>query len=226
MHRLAVAEQFGMLEALHPGRIDLGIGRAPGTDPVTAGALRRGAPGSGPDDFPEQLVQLLGFFDGSLPDGHPYAHITAVPARGYRPDVWLLGSSTYSASAAAVLGMPFSFAYHFAPGALADALAVYRDGFEPSATLATPYVMLGVSVVCASSDEHARWLAGPSALAFLRLRSGRPGVYPTPEEAAEYRYAARARSTYARGSRATSSVIPIRCGHDSRTSSNAPASTS
>jgi len=185
---LAVAEQFGMLEALHPGRIDLGIGRAPGTDPVTAGALRRGAAGSGPDDFPEQLAQLLAFFDGSFPEGHPYAGITAVPALGYRPDIWLLGSSTYSASAAAALGMPFSFAYHFAPNALMDALTVYRERFTPSPELATPYVMLGVSVVCASSDEHARWLAGPGALAFLRLRSGRPGVYPSPEEAAEYRF--------------------------------------
>ena len=115
---LAVAEQFGMLEALHPGRIDLGIGRAPGTDPLTASALRRGHGVSAADDFPDQLGQLLGFFDGAFPEDHPYRNITAVPALGYRPDIWLLGSSTYSAQAAAYLGMPFSFAYHFAPALL------------------------------------------------------------------------------------------------------------
>jgi luciferase family oxidoreductase group 1 len=185
---LAVAEQFGMLEALHPGRIDLGIGRAPGTDPVTARALRR-SPGSlGADDFPEQLTELLGYFSGRLPEGHPYSHINAVPAHGYSPAIWLLGSSTYSAQAAGLLGMPFSFAYHFAPAALDDALAVYRATFQPSAVLATPYVMLGVSVVVADTEERARFLAAPGALAIVRLRSGRPDVYPTPEEAAEYRF--------------------------------------
>ena len=185
---LAVAEQFGMLEALHPGRIDLGIGRAPGTDPVTAAALRRGPGALGADDFPEQLTELLGYFSGSLPDGHPYGHINAVPARGYRPAIWMLGSSTYGAQAAALLGMPYSFAYHFAPAMLDDALTVYRRVFRPSPELEQPYLMLGVSVVCGESDEHARWLAAPGALAFLRLRSGRPDVYPTPEEAAEYRF--------------------------------------
>jgi luciferase family oxidoreductase group 1 len=185
---LAVAEQFGMLEALHPGRIDLGIGRAPGTDPVTASALRRTRGMPEADDFPDQLGQLLGFFDGAFPEGHPYERITAVPARGYRPDVWLLGSSTYSAHAAGVLGMPFSFAYHFAPAMLLDALEAYRSAFQPSEQLARPYVMLGVSVVCAPADDEAKWLAGSGALAFLRLRAGRPDVYPTPEEAAEYRF--------------------------------------
>jgi luciferase family oxidoreductase group 1 len=185
---LAVAEQFGMLEALHPGRIDLGLGRAPGTDPVTALALRRSVEAVNADEFPEQLGQLLGFFDGTIPEGHPFHRITAVPGLGNRPAIWLLGSSTWSAHAAGVLGMPFSFAYHFAPGALDDALAVYRDAFRPSEALAEPYVMLGVSVVCAESAAHARWLAAPGALAFVRLRSGRPDVYPTPEEAAEHRF--------------------------------------
>ena len=184
---LAVAEQFGMLEALHPGRIDLGIGRAPGTDPVTARALRRGPSMPTADDFPEQLGELLGYFAGSQPPGHPYEHITAVPARGYRPSIWLLGSSTYSAHAAGVLGMPFSFAYHFAPAALMDALHAYRSAFQPSSDLDAPYVMLGASVICAETDEQAQWVASPGVLAFLRLRSGRPDVYPTPEEAAEYR---------------------------------------
>jgi luciferase family oxidoreductase group 1 len=183
---LAVAEQFGMLEALHPGRIDLGLGRAPGTDPLTALALRRSVEAVNADEFPEQLAQLLGFFDGTIPEQHPFHRITAVPGLGYRPAIWLLGSSTWSAHAAGVLGMPFSFAYHFAPAALMDALAVYRDAFRPSAELEAPYVMLGVAVVCAESDEQARWLARPGALSFVRLRSGRPDVYPTPEEAAEH----------------------------------------
>jgi len=185
---LAVAEQFGMLEALHPGRIDLGIGRAPGTDPVTARALRRGPTQLAVDDFPEQLGELLGYFSGAQPEGHPFEHINAVPARGYTPSIWLFGSSTYSAHAAGLLGMPFSFAYHFAPAAVMDALDAYRGAFRPSVELDAPYVMLGVSVVCAESDDHAQWLASPGTLAFLRLRSGRPDVYPTPEEAAEYRY--------------------------------------
>ena len=185
---LAVAEQFGMLEALHPGRIDLGIGRAPGTDPLTASALRRGPELLGADDFPEQMTELIGYFEGALPEGHRYERITAVPARGYKPALWMLGSSTYGASAAAVLGLPYSFAYHFAPAMLDDALAVYRRTFRPSAELDAPYVMLGVSVICGESDEHAHRLAKPGQLAFLRLRQGRPDVYPTPEEAAEYTF--------------------------------------
>ena len=183
---LVVAEQFGMLEALHPGRIDLGIGRAPGTDPVTAQALRRGDPALGADAFPHELGELFGFFDGSFPEGHPYRAITATPAHGYRPDIWLLGSSDYSARAAGLLGLPFSFAHHFAAGGTDAAVAVYRSSFRPSAVLDEPYVMLGVAVMCAESHDRARWLAGPSSLAFARLRQGRPGLYPTPEEAAEH----------------------------------------
>ena len=185
---LAVAEQFGMLEALHPGRIDLGIGRAPGTDPLTASALRRAAGPEAVEDFPDQLGQLLGFFDGAWPEGHPYRGITAVPALGHRPEIWLLGSSTYSAQASGYLGMRFSFAYHFAPMVVHEALDAYRSSFRASSELSTPHVMLGVSVVCAPSDEEARFLAGSGALAFLRLRAGRPDVYPTPEEAAEHRF--------------------------------------
>lgn len=183
---LVVAEQFGMLEALHPGRIDLGIGRAPGTDQLTARALRRGPHGLAADDFPEQLVELMGYFSGSFPDGHPYATVTAVPGRGDQPELWLLGSSDYSAQAAGMLGLPFSFAHHFSAGNTLPALRAYRRTFRPSDRLPAPYVMLGVSVLCADTDERARWLAGSGALAFLRLRSGRPGRYPTPEEAAAY----------------------------------------
>jgi luciferase family oxidoreductase group 1 len=185
---LVIAEQFGMLEALHPGRIDLGIGRAPGTDQLTARALRRNPLALAVDEFPEQLVELFGYFDGAFPDDHPYRHITATPGLGYRPAVWLLGSSDYSARAAGLLGLPFSFAHHFAPANTLPALAAYRAAFRPSEHLAEPYVMLGVNVMCAATDERARWLAGPGALAILRLRSGRPGRYPTPEEAAEYTF--------------------------------------
>ncbi|HET6949893.1 MAG TPA: LLM class flavin-dependent oxidoreductase [Acidimicrobiales bacterium] len=185
---LVVAEQFGMLEALHPGRIDLGIGRAPGTDQLTARALRRAPRGLAGDDFPEQLVELFGYFTGAFPEGHPYRAVTAVPGLGSRPAIWLLGSSDYSARAAGVLGLPFSFAHHFAAGNTGAALAAYRAEFRPSDDLDAPYVMLGVNVLCAETDERARWLAGPGALAFLRLRSGRPGRYPTPEEAAAHRF--------------------------------------
>jgi luciferase family oxidoreductase group 1 len=185
---LVVAEQFGMLEALHPGRIDLGIGRAPGTDQLTARALRRSPRGLAVDDFPEQLVELMGYFSGDWPEGHPYSRITAVPGHGYRPAVWLLGSSDYSAQAAGVLGLPFSFAHHFAAANTEPAITAYRAAFRPSADLDWPYVMLGVSVVCAPTDDEARWLAGSGALAFLRLRSGHPGRYPTPEEAATYTF--------------------------------------
>ncbi len=177
---LVVAEQFGMLEALHPGRIDLGLGRAPGTDPVTAAALRRGPAALGADEFPEQLRDLFLFFDGAHPQ------ITAVPGRGYRPAVWILGSSDYSAQVAGLLGLPFSFAHHFASQNTVAALDIYRRTFRPSAELAEPYSMIGVPVICADTDERAKWLSGPSALSFVRLRQGRPTQLPTPEEAAEY----------------------------------------
>jgi luciferase family oxidoreductase group 1 len=176
---LVVAEQFGMLEALHPGRIDLGLGRAPGTDPVTAAALRR-SPSLAADDFPEQLRDLFLFFDGAHPQ------ITAVPGRGYRPAVWMLGSSDFSARVAGALGLPFSFAHHFASQNTIAALEIYRQAFRPSSELEQPYAMIGVPVICAETAERARWLSGSSALSFVRLRQGRPTQVPTPEEAAEY----------------------------------------
>ena len=184
---LAVAEQFGMLEAFHPGRIDLGIGRAPGTDQLTAVALR-GKHSISADDFPSELGQLLAFFDGEFPSEHPFARITAVPARGNTPAFWLLGSSNYSAQVAAYLGLPFAFAHHFSPENTLPALADYRALFRPSAVLAAPYALLAVNVTCAESNERAAWLARPGALSFLRLRSGKPGLLPTPEEAAAYPY--------------------------------------
>jgi luciferase family oxidoreductase group 1 len=192
---LVVAEQFGMLEALHPGRIDLGIGRAPGTDQLTARALRRSPGALAVDDFTDQLVELMGYFSGELPENHPYARITATPGHGYPPELWLLGSSDYSARAAGMLGLPFSFAHHFMPANTEPALAAYRAAFRPSADLDAPHVMLGVSVVCAETTDYARFLAGSGALAFLRLRRGRPGRYPTPEEAAGYTYTPQERET-------------------------------
>jgi luciferase family oxidoreductase group 1 len=185
---LVVAEQFGMLEALHPGRVDLGLGRAPGTDQVTALALRRSRERLHGDDFTSELAELLGYFNGTLPADHPFAQITATPALGYQPAIWILGSSDYGAQVAGMLGLPFSFAHHFAGGNTDHALSVYRDAFRPSAVLDEPYVMLGVAVICAETDARAQWLAGPGRLAMVRLRTGRPGRYPTPEEAAEYTF--------------------------------------
>ena len=187
---LTVAEQFATLEALHPGRIDLGLGRAPGTDPATARALRRHADLSA-DTFPEDVVELINYLADT--DGPP-THPAPVPGRGYLPELWLLGSSTFSAQLAGLLGLPFSFAYHFSPGQLDDALDRYRSTFRPSFLLDRPRAMAAVSVLCAPSDEEAHWLAGPSALTILQLRTGRLGPIATPEEAAAYRYSPQERA--------------------------------
>lgn len=182
---LVVAEQFGMLEALHPGRIDLGLGRAPGTDGLTAAALRRSTdPFGNEDDFPAQLEELRGFLRGELPPDHPLHRIHAVPNNGHEPPIWLLGSSGFSAQLAGELGLPFSFAHHFSAQNTEPAVELYRASFKPSEVLQRPYVMLGVAVVAAEDDERAQYLNGPSNLQFLRLRQGRPGLLPTPEEAA------------------------------------------
>ena len=194
---LVVAEQFGTLEALHPGRIDLGIGRAPGTDPGTARALRRSPDALSADDFPQQLGELLGFFRGSFDGAHPYSRITAVPGLGDEPPLWLLGSSGYSAQVAGMLGLPFAFAHHFSSAATLPALELYRSRFEPSAVLDRPYAMVGVQVIAADDDESAHALAAPSALAFLQLRQGRPGLLPSPAEAAAHRWTDLERATAA-----------------------------
>jgi luciferase family oxidoreductase group 1 len=181
---LVVAEQFGTLEALHPGRIDLGLGRAPGTDQVTARALRR-TRNVGTDGFPDDVVELINYLaphDG--PPGHPAAN----PGYGYLPEVWLLGSSVFSAQLAGVLGLPFSFAYHFSPGPVDAALDTYRSNFRPSFLLEEPRAMVAVSVLCAPSEAEARWLAGSAALSILQLRTGRLGLLPSPEEADAYRF--------------------------------------
>ncbi|RDI23684.1 LLM class flavin-dependent oxidoreductase [Lentzea flaviverrucosa] len=178
---LVVAEQFGMLEALHPGRIDLGIGRAPGTDQKTARALRRTEAGLSAENFPQELTELIKYFEGT-------AELNAVPAAGNKPPIWLLGSSGYSAQAAGVLGLPFAFAHHFSAQNTLPALELYRRHFRPSEVLDEPYAMVCASVVVADTDEHARYIAGPGALSFVRLRQGRPAPLATPQEAADYPY--------------------------------------
>ena len=184
---LVIAEQFGTLEALHPGRIDLGIGRAPGSDQLTASALRRHADLT-VDDFPEQFSQLLAFLDNSFPDDHPYRRVRAVPSGPETPVMWLLGSSLYSAQVAALLGLPFAFAHHFSAANTLPALEMYRSRFRPSEALPQPYAMIGVALVAADTDEEARWLHGSSQLSMVRLRSGHPGTLPSPEEAHGYHF--------------------------------------
>jgi luciferase family oxidoreductase group 1 len=179
---LVVAEQFGTLDALHPGRIDLGIGRAPGTDQRTALALRRTVEGLSAEAFPDELADLIDYFTGS--DGP----ITATPGRGQQPQIWLLGSSGFSAQLAGLLGLPFSFAHHFSSANTVPALALYRERFRPSRWLDRPHAMVAVNTVCAEDDEHARFLAGPAALSFLKLRSGKPEPMVSPDEAAAYPY--------------------------------------
>jgi luciferase family oxidoreductase group 1 len=178
---LVVAEQFGTLEALHPDRIDLGLGRAPGTDRYTMWALRRKLEGD-TDDFPQALVELLGYFNGRV------EHISATPGEGLEPEVWLLGSSGFSAQLAGQLGMPFAFAHHFSPHNTLPALALYREAFRPSAALAEPYAMVCATVLCAETDEEAQRLALPFRLSMLSLRSGHPRRLPRPEEAEAYAF--------------------------------------
>ncbi len=187
---LVVAEQFGALAALYPDRIDLGIGRAPGTDGYTAAALRRSASPLSDEDFPRQLTELFGFFTGEWPEGHPYSAITAVPGLGDMPAIWLLGSSGYSAQLAGMLGLPFSFAHHFSARNTEPALELYRRHFRPSEYLSEPYAMVAVAVICGADDEQARYLAGPARLSMARLRTGRPSRFPSPEEAAAHVYSA------------------------------------
>ena len=179
---IVVAEQFATLEALHPGRIDLGLGRAPGTDHVTARALRRSAQLTS-NTFPDDVVELINYL---LPGESP--HPAPVPGSGYLPEVWLLGSSTFSAQLAAHLGLPFSFAYHFAPALLDEALQIYRTTFRPSIMLGEPHVMVAVSVLCANDEEEARHLAGSNALNILERNAGRMGPLPSPETAAARSY--------------------------------------
>ena len=174
---LVIAEQFGTLAALFPGRIDLGVGRAPGTDPRTAAALRRNLSGD-VDHFPQDVLELIAYLDDPQ-FGQP---VRAVPGMGSKVPVWILGSSLYGAQLAAALGLPYAFASHFAPEQLTEALALYRAQFRPSRFLSKPHVMLGLNVVVAETDAEAKHLFTSLQQAFINLRTGRPGPLPPPVE--------------------------------------------
>ena len=172
---LTVAEQFGTLAALYPGRIDLGIGRAPGADPTTARALRRNLAGD-IDAFPNDVVELMTYFQPSRPG----QAVQAVPGAGLEVPIWILGSSTYGAQLAAILGLPYAFASHFAPTDMQAALALYRSQFRPSQYLSEPHVMLGLGVVAADTDAEARRLFTSQQQTFVSLHLGRPSRMRPP----------------------------------------------
>jgi luciferase family oxidoreductase group 1 len=171
---MVIAEQFGTLQALYPGRIDLGLGRAPGSDQATSRALRRDVT-SHPDRFPQDVLELLDFMSDE-----PSQAVHAVPGKGAKVPVWILGSSLFGARLAAMLGLPYAFASHFAPAQMMQAIALYRAEFNPSAHLVRPYVMLGFNVFAAESDEEARVLATSMQQAFVNLRTGRPSKLQPP----------------------------------------------
>ena len=173
---LVIAEQFGTLESLYPGRIDLGLGRAPGSDPKTARAMRRNLD-SDADAFPQDVLELADYFSAS-----PRQAVRAVPGTGLDVPLWILGSSLFGAQLAAALGLPYAFASHFAPAQMMDAIAVYRGQFRPSRQLDKPYVMLGFNVFAADSAAEAAYRASSSQQAFINLRSGRPTPLPLPVE--------------------------------------------
>ena len=189
---LVIAEQFGTLESLFPGRIDLGLGRAPGSDQVTARALRRNL-ASDPDQFPQDVLELMGYFAAaaptpvSSPSLGAEPKVLAIPGAGLAVPIWILGSSLFGAQVAAALGLPFAFASHFAPAMMMQAMDIYRARFRPSAQLDRPYVMLGFNVIAAESDSDARLLATSTQQAFVNLRSGRPTQLPPPLEGYESR---------------------------------------
>jgi luciferase family oxidoreductase group 1 len=172
---LVIAEQFGTLASLYPGRIDLGLGRAPGSDQLTARALRRNL-GSDADEFPQDVVELQDYFSDS-----PRQQVRAVPGQGLKVPLWILGSSLFGAQLAAALGLPYAFASHFAPQQMMQAVALYRSTFKPSAQLDKPYVMLGFNVFAADTDDEARLLATSMQQAFVSLRTGRPGKLQPPK---------------------------------------------
>jgi luciferase family oxidoreductase group 1 len=172
---LVIAEQFGTLAALFPGRIDLGVGRAPGTDPRTAAALRRNL-GGDVDHFPQDVLELIAYMD----DPQFNQPVRAIPGMGSKVPVWILGSSLYGGQLAAALGLPYAFASHFAPEQLTEALALYRAQFRPSRFLSKPHVMLGLNVVVAETDAEAKHLFTSLQQAFINLRTGRPGPLPPP----------------------------------------------
>jgi len=172
---LLIAEQFGTLAALHPGRVELGLGRAPGSDQTTLRAMRRNLMAD-VDQFPQDVVELMAYFQPAVPG----QAVQAVPGAGLNVPIWILGSSLFGAQLAAYLGLPFAFASHFAPAAMLQALAIYRERFRPSSQLAAPRVMLGVTVVAAETDAEAQFLFSSLQQSSLNNRTGRPGRVPPP----------------------------------------------
>lgn len=185
---IVIAEQFGTLESLFPGRIDLGVGRAPGSDQVTARALRRNL-STDPNEFPQDVIELMKYFAPA----EPGQRVIAVPGVGLKVPLYILGSSLFGAQVAAALGLPFAFASHFAPAAMMEAMQIYRSRFRPSMQLARPYVMLGFNVFAADSDQEAGFLATSMQQAFVNLRSGMPTELPPPVEGYESRLPAQAK---------------------------------
>src|SRR2546428_2711926 len=185
---LKVAESFRVLETLFPGRVDLGIGRAPGSDQLTARALRDDG---GPEYFPQQVADLVGFLHGTLPEGHPYARVLAMPTGPTAPEMWMLGSSDQSAALAAHFGTGFSFAHFINQEGGAEVTRAYRGQFRPSTWLDAPRASAAVFVVCADTEAEARRLAKSRELFIVRLYTGRPGRYPSIEEAESYPYTER-----------------------------------
>ncbi|MGA3308072.1 MAG: LLM class flavin-dependent oxidoreductase [Xanthobacteraceae bacterium] len=185
---LMVAERFKVLEALFPGRIDLGLGRAPGTDPVTAYALRRRQDAREGDDFLERFRELILLERGGFPEGHAFRNVHAVPADVALPPIWLLGSSGYSAELAAAVGMGFAFAHHFAEHDAESAMLSYRTHFKPSATLREPYAILATAVIAADGDTEAERIAASADLNFVRRNKGEYLPLASPAEAAAYPY--------------------------------------
>ena len=174
---LAAAEQMGLLEVLHPGRIDLGLGRAPGADQITAYALRPSQ-----EDFQQQFAELLAFFRGNFPDDHPFSRIIATPGRGAIPAMWLLGSATYSAQLAGALGLPFAHGGHFAGGNSVNAVQTYHKAFRPSEMLQEPYAIVAVGAVCMETDELAQRYNQAAYVSIVRSMTGTPGPLMSPEE--------------------------------------------
>ncbi|HJU67213.1 MAG TPA: LLM class flavin-dependent oxidoreductase [Gemmatimonadaceae bacterium] len=190
---LKVAESFHTLEALHPGRIDLGIGRAPGSDPTTAAAMRP----FNAEQFAAHLAELVGLSRGDFPIGHPFRNVRVIPADVELPPIWLLGSSGASARLAASLGMGYAFASHFSPTPPGPAVRVYREAFRPSPAFSRPHAILGVAAIVADTEEHAEYLASSSGLGWVRLQRGEYGPLPSPEEALAYPYTAQERAVAA-----------------------------
>lgn len=183
---LVVAEQFAMLEALYPGRVDVGVGRAPGTDQRTAAAVRRSADLLGADDFPRDLLDLMGLLGDARGDDGLWQHFRATPAARSHPPVFLLGSSGYSAQLAAHLGLPFAFAHHFDMGGALQATELYHQGFRPSAVLDHPHMIITANVLLADTQQEAEWHSAPGRLTALGRRTGRFIRLPSPQDAAAH----------------------------------------